>query len=81
MPSAQTRVKCAGMIDKIRKPKTFSLSGEKGKSREGGAESPRAPDWLEKALQNVYGPVLDEPMPDELLDLLDRLEAQNSKEI
>ena len=68
------------MIDKVKKTKTFSLSAEKGKPRGSSADPKGPPDWLEKALQDVYGPVLDEPMPDDLMDLLDRLEDQDDKE-
>ncbi|HMB76737.1 MAG TPA: NepR family anti-sigma factor [Kiloniellaceae bacterium] len=68
------------MTDKVKKTKTFSLSTEKGDPRGSRGDSSRPPDWLEKALQDVYGPVLDEPMPDEFLDLLDQLEDRDKNE-
>jgi hypothetical protein len=54
-------------------PKGRSGKGKKG-SMEATAE-PSTPDrafdrWLERGLKDLYAPVLDEPVPDDLVELI-----------
>jgi hypothetical protein len=42
--------------------------------RKGGRRSPASQDWLGKQLRDLYGRYTEEPLPDELKSLLDRLD-------
>lgn len=68
------------MDDSDKRSKVSQKSMRQFEQQKVQSASPHLPEWLEHGLRDLYQETLDEPLPKEFEDLLQKLESAKKRE-